>query len=60
MKSQKRWKYKVVKMNPGLMGTRPDKLEQELCTLGARGWELISVGETVTIRGEILIFKRPE
>ena len=52
-----RWHYKVVEIKATWMTVKPKQLEDTLASLGAQGWELVSV--TQVAAQTILYFKKP-
>ena len=44
----KRWHYKVVEVKPSWLSIKPKQLEETLASLGAQGWELVTVTYVAT------------
>lgn len=41
----RKWTYKVVELEPGFRGVRPEQVEDALNELGAKGWELVTANK---------------
>ena len=58
----KQWKYLVVEVKTGLMGSfKKESLQEELDRQGKLGWELVNVVHaTPTISSPTLVFKKEQ
>lgn len=55
----KRWTYKVVKMEPSWLGdVREERVQEELNRLGAEGWELVNTDLGSMNSLLLLVFKK--
>ena len=54
-----RWQYKVVEFGTTLMGSlKPEEMQAQLDTLGAQGWELVSVTHALPSNHMLAVLKR--
>ena len=54
------WKYKVLEIKPKMMSKGREKhIEDALNTLGAKGWELVSVQQQSAALQTMAFFRKP-